>query len=371
VTVGLVLLVGLSILAVLTPWYPAFGLPAAWFLVAISPVSNLFFPIGILVAERTLYLPSVAISMLAAFTWQILSDPGRKRRSIVLASGLAVVTLAMGLRTWTRNPVWASTSSALTSVVRDRPESYRAQWLIAATRQHSGDRARAALDYEAAYRIYPHNSELMTDYAEFLVEERRFDRAIALLEQANRMHPYILRSASLQVWAYLAAGRYADALPVIQKVEDLGGSNELTMPLRAYAYEHLGKYELSVAAWRLTLREPAMQTWRNWSFLARSLAAGGHGSQALAAAAQARTLAQDPAAITVVNSLLDALRIGCYQIAAAPGQGALRERQLTTGRDCDPLGDWLALKGLQTAKHSQNAMVAGRPRSGGGPAEKP
>src|SRR5690606_33726767 len=38
----------------------------AWIPVALSPVSNLLFPTGILLAERTLFLPSVGIALIVA-----------------------------------------------------------------------------------------------------------------------------------------------------------------------------------------------------------------------------------------------------------------------------------------------------------------
>ena len=60
---GAGLLLGIVALAALTPWRPRIGLPAAWFLLSVLIVSNLFFPIGVILAERTLYLPSVALAI--------------------------------------------------------------------------------------------------------------------------------------------------------------------------------------------------------------------------------------------------------------------------------------------------------------------
>ena len=55
------------LLMLATPWNALAGLAAGWFLITISPVSNFLFPIGVLIAERTLYLPSVAVCFLAGF----------------------------------------------------------------------------------------------------------------------------------------------------------------------------------------------------------------------------------------------------------------------------------------------------------------
>jgi hypothetical protein len=52
------------------------GFGAGWFLLAISPVSNVFFVSGVLLAERTLYLPSVG---LAAVTGWLFLRLARQR----------------------------------------------------------------------------------------------------------------------------------------------------------------------------------------------------------------------------------------------------------------------------------------------------
>ena len=206
--VGLALLGGVLGLALLTPWLPAVGLPAAWFLVGIATVANIFFPTGVLVAERTLYLPSFSVSALAAYGWWLLGPRlhCRARAGAMLAFGALI--LAMAGRTWIRNPDWKTSVSVLDSVIRDHPESYRAQWTLGATYYRAGDFRRAALHYATAYRIYPRDSELLTEYANFLMSQKSYDTALQLLEKAYLQHPYIERSAFLLAYAYLTAGRF-------------------------------------------------------------------------------------------------------------------------------------------------------------------
>src|SRR5690606_36416248 len=67
VLLGFALFAATVVLAAMLPVQRVSGLPAAWFLVSILTVSNLLFPVGILVTERTLHLPSVAVAFIAAF----------------------------------------------------------------------------------------------------------------------------------------------------------------------------------------------------------------------------------------------------------------------------------------------------------------
>ena len=93
----------------------AFGL--LWIVIALMPVSNLLFPSGVLVAERTLYLPSVGFA-LAVAVW-VKEVPIRRWWAVA-----ALVVLLGGVRTALRVPVWASQQSVLASVIKDSPRSY-------------------------------------------------------------------------------------------------------------------------------------------------------------------------------------------------------------------------------------------------------
>jgi hypothetical protein len=69
VIAGGILLLAVLVLARRTPVSFA-GLAGAWFALTILPISNLLFPIGVVVAERLLYLPSVALAIAVAYAWQ-------------------------------------------------------------------------------------------------------------------------------------------------------------------------------------------------------------------------------------------------------------------------------------------------------------
>jgi len=93
----------------------AFGL--GWIAIALSPVANLLFPTGILVAERTLYLPSAGLVLAAGSWFARWSAP----RAWLVAG---TVLVAAGVRTATRVPVWRTDHTAILSVLEDSPRSY-------------------------------------------------------------------------------------------------------------------------------------------------------------------------------------------------------------------------------------------------------
>ncbi len=75
------------------------GLWLGFLVLTLLPVSNLVVASGVVVAERALYLPSVALAAVVA--WAVRRAPPR-----AVAVGAALVLGAFALRSWTHAPVW-------------------------------------------------------------------------------------------------------------------------------------------------------------------------------------------------------------------------------------------------------------------------
>lgn len=362
---GGLLLIGLTALALLTPWWPAIGLPAAWFLVSMIIVSNLFFPIGILIAERTLYLPSVAVSLLVAQAWRAFlpkaSVPVRR-----FAPAVAVVVLALlGVRTWLRNPSWADTPAVFEKLSQDYPQSYRAQWAQASILWQQGDRNGAAFRFAFAERMYPRDSQFMVEYGSLLLELGRRDEARALFERSYKMHPHIPRTTFMLAYTYALEGHNAEALRLVGEGEDLGLPRMMSMPLRAQVYHALGQHDRAVAAWRVAVSH-APGTVVMWAYLARTLAIAGYAADALSAADHAADIATDPADRRKIAALKSIIGSGCY---AGLGRRAPRVDGAFDMPPCDTLGDYfkIAIQRAEIASALQNASIPAPERRSGRP----
>ncbi len=135
-TTRLVLTCLLWIIAAIGAWglrrkVPAAWLGLAWFVITISPVANVVVPTEIVLAERTLYLPSWGVmlalaAIVAAVPW---------RRPALIAA--AAVAMLFATRTILRNEAWLDVDHARAAMLRDAPKSYRALWTL-------GDEAFAA-----------------------------------------------------------------------------------------------------------------------------------------------------------------------------------------------------------------------------------
>ena len=120
----------------------------AFFFAAMAPTANLFLLIGTIMAERVLYLPSVAFAGCVAWAgWQIYRQflprwPGLR---VAAPAALAAVCLALGARTFARNFDWYDEQTLWASAAQACPTSYRphqhiANWQAATKSFDTADR---------------------------------------------------------------------------------------------------------------------------------------------------------------------------------------------------------------------------------------
>jgi hypothetical protein len=107
---------------------PAFAFAVAWCAVALFPVSNVIVPTGIVLAERTLFLPSVGFVIgLAALSLLIVERLAAPTVTRGLQTTCALL-MSLGLgRSIERQRVWRDDAFLAVRTVQDAPRSFRAQ----------------------------------------------------------------------------------------------------------------------------------------------------------------------------------------------------------------------------------------------------
>ncbi len=314
---GAGLLIATIALALLAPRHPEAGVPAAWFFITVLTVSNLLFPIGVVLAERTLYTPSVAVAALAAYVWQDLQARWTPQRRRAAYAGLTIIVGLMSYRTVSRNPEWKSTLAILNAMVRDYPESYHTAWLLADQYWRRGDINQAAFYYEAAMRLWPRDSQLLGEFANFNIGRQNWKRAIELLEQSRTMHRWVPRTHEMLAFTYVNAGRYDDAMQAAQEAIRLGGFRVVMFAVMARVYEERGRMAEAAGAWRAATHEKGGGLWVYRAMEARALARAGDQAAALASADTAlRAHKEDTLAARTLADLQSAIQRGCYRSGA-------------------------------------------------------
>lgn len=188
VLLGALCLVGLAVVAA-RAWRrtPLVTLGILFFAGAVFPVSNFLFSTGTLLAERTLYLPSVGLSLVVAgLTEPVLALRPWLRRWVV--AGAVTVALAFFVKTVDRNPAWMNTFVVIETLNDEHPESWRAFRARAQGLERVGDAAAAARNWDQAVLLAPTNYTLLVGAATFHDHlgdpgkaEAYLHRAVALL----------------------------------------------------------------------------------------------------------------------------------------------------------------------------------------------
>ena len=113
---------------------PVITFAILWIAVTMAIPSNLVMVTGFVLAERTLFLASGAVVLIAAIVFFELwsrRSVGQKSLTNVLQVAVAVVLLLGATRSATRNVIWKDNESLFTQTVQDVPLSSRAHWMLA------------------------------------------------------------------------------------------------------------------------------------------------------------------------------------------------------------------------------------------------
>ena len=95
------------------------------------PASNLFFPIGTIMADRLLYLPS--LGLLACLVLAIYAVAEKPKFAVLAPVVLGVMVSAFALGTWIRNQDWQTELALARHDVGISPRSYKLHQLLAAS----------------------------------------------------------------------------------------------------------------------------------------------------------------------------------------------------------------------------------------------
>ncbi|XP_013421827.1 transmembrane and TPR repeat-containing protein 3 [Lingula anatina] len=148
----------------------------AFLVLPFIPASNLFFPVGFVVAERILYAPSMGFCMLTALGFDIILTKVNVKS--LLWAAMAMLLVTHGLRTYIRNNDWESEYTL----------------------------------FKAALRVNQNNAKLYNNVGHALEAEEKYEDALG----------YFLKAASVQpddMGAHINVGRTYNTLKRLDEAE--------------------------------------------------------------------------------------------------------------------------------------------------------
>ncbi len=174
-----------------------------WIAASLAIVANVIVPTGIVLAERTLYLPSVGAALLLGWGWTHIERRGR-----ALAVAVLVVVVAAGAaRTVTRNPVWRNNDAFFPAIVHDSPKSYRAAWTVGMLATKAKDYRAAEWHLRHALDVLPIAAPVWRDLGRLLQGEQRYAEAATAHWAAWRLDSHRLLDFQSAIYDWVSAGQ--------------------------------------------------------------------------------------------------------------------------------------------------------------------
>ena len=144
------------------------------------PASNLFFPVGFVVAERVLYLPSMGFCMLIALGLWYLIQHQNSATSKIAKISLLCLLLLHSAKTLHRNGDWESDRKLFVSAIAVNPGNGKLYNNLG--HDHEGRR-----EYEMAERLFRTAVKVQTDDIGAYINLGRALRALGRNQEAEKV----------------------------------------------------------------------------------------------------------------------------------------------------------------------------------------
>lgn len=246
--------VALGITLVLCKFWAKPGLRSLggiWMLVAFSLVANVIAPIGTIMAERLLYMPSVGFCLLGSALLQGVWDLGRRRLCVLVCT---VVVLSFMGRTWSRNADWRDGETLFRAAVIAYPQSAKAHQGLGEALMKRGDCIGALDEYGQALARYPDYAAAHYNSGVCYGRLQQYAKAIEAYGRAIELRPWYA-----EAWLNVGAAHYA--LGDLARAATAYAKAIAARPDYAEAWENLGHThrqtgarQEAVAAYRELLR---------------------------------------------------------------------------------------------------------------------
>ncbi len=177
-----------------------------------APVSNLLVHTGIVVADRTLYSPSIGVALIAgaaiAAAWSARQWLHVAGAALIMATGAVFTVSSLG--------AWRDSQTAFTAI-RDRsPASFIGHYMVAKVEDSQGDAQAAGIEYAHALALTPHNAPLLYMAGANALRRRDTTAAFALLSRSVTLGPTSARARTALATLTLTLGDTATAIRLLR-----------------------------------------------------------------------------------------------------------------------------------------------------------
>ena len=207
-----------------------------WFAsLTLLPSSNFLLPAGIVLAERTLFLPSVGAMLVVGALALLVAEYVRARArnwrvtSVALAVPVALLLVVGGWRSSSRTRVWHDNGVLLAQAVTDSPLSYHAHYMLGAWYFGYLQLRIGEVELKKALSLFPYDPYMTYSLAEQYAGVGMCKPAVPLYRWSRGLAPGLPRTVNYPS-CLLEIGEYDAARTEALEVIRTGG--DISMPRR-------------------------------------------------------------------------------------------------------------------------------------------
>lgn len=176
-----------------------------------APTSNLFFPSGVVLAERVLYLAVLAPAL--AFGWLCTRLAERPYRRLGGVAAVLLIVVFAG-RSIARAPYFKDPPTAVIEDAADHAENFREHLYLGDLVAFGRDTARALAEYLTAAALAPHDPFVGRFTVRTAIAMGRPQLAVAEALRVHQLAPDNPQTGRWLTRAYAAAGQHDSAIAV-------------------------------------------------------------------------------------------------------------------------------------------------------------
>lgn len=193
----------------------------AFVIIPFLPASNLFFPVGFVIAERVLYIPSIGYCILVVHGLNLLEKRFQQYSKQIWIVFL-FICFVLSLKTWKQNQTWHSRESLFLSGLRAQPQNAKVHYNFANLMKDKGETDAAIYHYRNVLRSWPKHASSHNNLGILLTDRKK---ARYHYEKALEISPQHI-SALINLGALLnEEGNVEEAILLIKKAVHLSAPN--------------------------------------------------------------------------------------------------------------------------------------------------
>ena len=236
-----------------------------FFLLTLSIVSNIVFPVGTNMSERFMFMPSVGFCLaLAALGWQWAARKGKSPQATPLLAALAIILVLLSLKTVTRNFAWKDNYTLFTTDINTSANSAKllnavgaetgVQALKITDEATRNEQLREALVYlNKAITIHPTYKNTYLQLGNIHNYLKDYEKAFEYYQQVLQFDPNDQNGFNNLALTYREAGKYygeqgnvQKAMQYLNKAFEMKGDEYETLRLLGVAHGVSGNHNKAI-----------------------------------------------------------------------------------------------------------------------------